>query len=103
MNLTNVCLLSLVDLISIELCADGGSNDMEATIEAANQAKAAGVTILVVGVGNWLNNHEIVSMVSEPADQNTFYATDFENLDAIKDDLTNSICNGNCTISNKSV
>lgn len=63
-------------------------------MEAANRAKQTGLTLLVVAVGNWVNRNEIKSIVSEPAEFNVFNASDFDDLQNVKDALIEAVCNG---------
>jgi von Willebrand factor type A domain len=60
------------------ILTDGASNSRGATIAAANAAKAAGVTIISVGIGSGVNRDELVEMASNPGF--VFTTDDFDSL-----------------------
>ncbi len=53
-----------------------------------------GIHILVVAVGNWLNQLEIQSIASYPAQSNVFQVQNFSSIRTIKSLLKDAICNG---------
>ena len=76
------------------LVTDGSSNDRQATLRAARQAKAAGVHVLVVIVGNWYNKHEISAIASYPNERNLFHIDRFDQFDSrLRSQLMNLMCN----------
>ena len=58
------------------------------------QDKDMGIQILVVAVGNWLNELEIRSMASYPAENNVFQVRNFDSIGDIESTLREAICNG---------
>ena len=53
-----------------------------------------GTQILVVAVGNWLNELEIRSIASYPAENNVFQVRNFDSIGNIRSTLKDAICNG---------
>ena len=58
------------------------------------QDKDMGIQILVVAVGNWLNELEIRSIASYPAENNVFQVRNFDSIGNIRSTLKDAICNG---------
>ena len=58
------------------------------------QDKDMGILILVVAVGNWLNELEIRSIASYPAENNVFQVRNFDSIGEIRSILKEAICNG---------
>ena len=58
------------------------------------QDKDLGIQILVVAVGNWLNELEIRSIASYPAEKNVFQVKNFASIGTVKSELKQAICNG---------
>ena len=58
------------------------------------QDKDMGILILVVAVGNWLNELEITSIASYPAENNVFQVRNFDSIGEIRSILKEAICNG---------
>ena len=58
------------------------------------QDKDMGIQILVVAVGNWLNELEIRSIASYPAENNVFQVRNFDSIGNIRSTLKQAICNG---------
>ena len=53
-----------------------------------------GMQILVVAIGQWINELEINSIASYPAEKTVFSVMDFASIGTIKDSLKQAICNG---------
>ena len=58
------------------------------------QDKDMGILILVVALGNWLNELEIRSIASYPAENNVFQVRNFDSIGEIRSILKEAICNG---------
>lgn len=76
------------------LFTDGGSDDMMETLEEARLARLAGITILVVAIGDWVNLGEVREIASDPDDLNVFQVGSFEEFQTITPQLKRSGCNG---------
>ena len=73
---------------------DGASNrDEDLTIPEANAARAAGVTVFAIGIGDEVDPHELRGIANEPSEQFTFNATDFDALQHIRDIVSTAACN----------
>ncbi|XP_048464442.1 matrilin-4 isoform X2 [Rhincodon typus] len=68
---------------------DGRSQD--SITEWAKKAKDAGITMYAVGVGKAVED-ELQEIASEPVDQHFFYASDFNIIDQIAENLKVNIC-----------
>ncbi|XP_045170648.2 cartilage matrix protein-like isoform X2 [Mercenaria mercenaria] len=62
------------------LLTDGQSSYPMETLEKAGLAKAAGITILAIGIGDTVDEQELRTVVSPPADQNYFHSSTFDRL-----------------------
>ncbi|XP_057680160.1 collagen alpha-1(XXI) chain [Corythoichthys intestinalis] len=69
---------------------DGKSQDdvMDASIEA----KAQGITVFAVGVGNEITNSELISIANKPASTYVLYAEDYTTIDRIRDSMEQKLC-----------
>lgn len=74
---------------------DGGSNrpDKEAVIGAAREAKRAGIHVVAVGIGGWIDNYEMYAIGSYPRDVNVILVPDIEDLFDQKDTIQALVCN----------
>eukprot|EP01128_Nolandella_sp_AFSM9_P013094 TRINITY_DN99_c0_g2_i1.p1 TRINITY_DN99_c0_g2~~TRINITY_DN99_c0_g2_i1.p1 ORF type:complete len:1219 (+),score=314.40 TRINITY_DN99_c0_g2_i1:17-3673(+) len=68
-----------------------GKSDTPAK-DQADALKAAGVTIIAVGVGSGIDMKELQGIVSEPVDQNLVSISDFANLNDIVKELVKRSC-----------
>jgi hypothetical protein len=77
------------------LVTDGASDNKEATLEAAREARKRGIHIFVVAVGNWLDVQEINAIATYPYEKNKMHLENFNSLNEelvlnIKDLVCNS-------------
>lgn len=82
---------------------DGGSKNQNATLSETALMKQAGIRIIVLGVGNWLNMYELQNMPSSPYQQNMMNVSSFSSLNSsdVEEDLHDRICsNANACASN---
>ena len=70
------------------------SHDFAATIEQARAARLAGITILVVCVGEQYDAIEMHEVSSYPESHSTFIEDEIEDLISIEEELLSLICNG---------
>ena len=68
------------------------SVNTEATLAAARRARAAGVTLLAVGVGPSAASQEMAGIVSWPTTANWINVTDYDSLSAAKASLVQALC-----------
>lgn len=74
------------------IVTDGASFEPDETRKAAAEAKAAGVVMFVIGVGDDVNPHETSSMSSDPDGRYLFQVTDFRALESIGDQFHGRNC-----------
>jgi len=81
-------------LQTLVVVTDGVSTyDHNLTIPYANEAKAAGINIVVVGVGKLTDPNELKAMASQKGDSAlVFNAGDFDSMTSLKDPVAQSIC-----------
>lgn len=75
------------------LVTDGRSNDMAATWEAAMNARANGVTIIPVGVGNSVRYPELRALASAPTTSTIVQVQRFSDLPDTRDTIRDLVCN----------
>jgi len=75
------------------LITDGGSDNKANTQKEALLLKNSGVTLIVIGTGNWLDMKEINNTASYPYTSNAIVVHDYNNLNTITDQLVGMICN----------
>ena len=82
------------------LLTGGRSSDMQRTLEEAAKARRAGLNIIVVGVGTWINVVELAGVASYPySSTRILLPAGYGTLPAIHDQLRNMICNSKWDIS----
>ena len=75
------------------LISDGAANrDEDLTIPEANAARAAGITLFAIGIGDAIDPEELRGIANEPSEQFTFEATGFDTLEHIKDIVYQAAC-----------
>lgn len=72
---------------------NGDSKSSNETLQAASQCRLAGITIIVVAAGSWINKEVIYDMASYPFESNTIIASDYNTLSNFNSQLANIICN----------
>jgi len=75
------------------IVTDGRSNDPIQTWTRARTARANGISLLAVGVGNNIRPKELEAIASYPQSKNIFYANDFTALDGIVNNVLDAVCN----------
>jgi len=69
------------------------STDTSATLAAARRARAAGVTLLTVGVGASAVSQEMAGIASWPTSANWINVTDYRSLSTVRTSLVQALCN----------
>ena len=77
---------------------DGLSADTEETAREAALARAAGITLFAVGVGDGADRHELERIASAPSDDYVFQVDNYDALASIMDLLSAKTCKGECAI-----
>lgn len=86
---------SAPDLLII--LTDGGSNNKMLTLDEAGLAKKAGIHVMAIGIGNWVDVYELNAMSSYPYSNNIITVNRFSDLTSIKLQLRNMICESETT------
>jgi len=71
---------------------ESNSADAAATQEQADLTRRAGISIMAVAVGSWLDMNELRRMVSYPSDRNTLKVDSYESLGSVVPTLKQSTC-----------
>ena len=74
------------------------SLDTAATQREADLTRRAGINIMAVGVGNWLDMSELRAAVSYPADTNTLHVDSYETLGTAVHAIRDAACGSACTV-----
>jgi len=74
------------------LVTDGGSNNKTAAQKQSSALKNAGIHIIVIGTGNWLDLNEIYMIASHPNIINSVIVSNYTNLVSITGNIVNMIC-----------
>lgn len=75
----------------IVLLTDGQSTNNQNTLLQANAAKMEQIKIICIGIGNGVDNQELLDVSS--GDDYVFHANDFIELEDILEDLVETACN----------
>jgi len=76
------------------LLTGGRSSDMKRTLEEATKARQAGLHIIVVGIGTWINKVELAGVASYPYRSSLLWLPDgYGSLPMIRSKLSDMICN----------
>ena len=73
---------------------DGVSTSASATLAAANAARAAGVTLIGIGVGTGISHTEINNIANDPDSEFALTFSDFSALQSAVGRLTTLTCQG---------
>lgn len=84
---------SLVGKVGIVM-TDGRSDDFLATTKAAEKVRLAGITLIVVGVGNQTYLPELQAIVSNPSSQNILNVSNYDSFSSINATMQTILCNG---------
>lgn len=71
---------------------DGRSDDFNATTKQAELLRQAGITLIVVGVGNQTYPAELSAIVSNPSAQNILNVSNYDSFASIQTPLQNILC-----------
>ena len=74
------------------------SLDTAATQREADLTRRAGINIIAVGVGGWLDMSELRAAVSYPADRNTLHVDSYETLGTAVHAIRDAACGSACTV-----
>jgi len=69
------------------------STNTDDTLAAARRARADGITLMTVGVGETARSPEMAGIASWPTSANWINATDYRSLSAIRSSLVQALCN----------
>ena len=75
------------------LVTDGQSDDITATAQNAAKARAAGITMIAVGIGSY-NKKELEGIASKPLSDHVFGVKDFSGLVNIIKGIMKAMCAG---------
>ena len=81
--------------------SDGKSTSPGPLKVTANQIHAANLTVLVIGIGTYVDINELQMIATGSDSDNVFFAKNFEALDGMTLELTKEICRGLLIIANK--
>lgn len=85
-----------VNAIAVVL-TNGDSQSQNDTLREASLLRQAGVTVITVAAGSWINQYVISAMTSYPYQSNTITAPDYTSLASSNQSyigqLANAICN----------
>lgn len=73
---------------------DGQSNNPNLTIAEAQKARAAGITVLAIGVGSGVSRKELNAIATDPDSTHVFMADNFDALKSLKALLSTKACEG---------
>ena len=76
------------------LITNRGSSSLIDTTEQARLLKLAGVSIITIGINNWLNVNELVELSSDPPSSYVNILNSFDDLSSLKTKLQTTICSG---------
>jgi collagen type VI alpha len=79
---------------------DNPSVNRSATQAEAERLRAAGVGIVTVGVGTYLDRYELSAVASYPYSRNMFTVNTVRNLSAVMDSVKRIICGGQSSCHN---
>ena len=79
------------------MITDGGTSETAAAVNQANEARAAHIGILGVGVGSGVNTQELSSLVDQPSGSHMLTVSSYDQLETISNQLMNFACGGTLT------
>ncbi|KAK7493781.1 hypothetical protein BaRGS_00014922 [Batillaria attramentaria] len=71
---------------------DGKSNNPGDTVAAAQKARASGIHVMAIGVGNGVDDNELNAIASDPDSQNVYKAATFDSLKTLQGLLAAKAC-----------
>jgi len=72
--------------------SNANSENAAATQDEADLTRRAGISIMAVAVGTWLDINDLRRIVSYPADRNTLRVANYDSFGNIVHTLRDSIC-----------
>ena len=78
----------------VVLLTDGDSNSFEQTVAEARATREAGIHIIVVSIGTWLNSIQVKEIASDPDSQSVYHVDSFDDLGRIGNSLKMLLCDG---------
>jgi len=72
--------------------SNGNSRDAAATQEEADLTRRAGINIMAVAVGTWLDINELKGIVSYPAHRNTLQVSSYESFGSVVHTIRDAVC-----------
>lgn len=81
---------SVQDIVIV--ITDGESNEQDETLTEARLIRQEGIHVISVGIGNWLDIHELEAMASYPYQQNMFHVENFQAIDSIVTPIRDAVC-----------
>lgn len=63
-------------------------------VDASVEARAQGITVFAVGVGNEITTSELVSIANRPSSTYVLYAQDYTTIHRIRDSMEQKLCEG---------
>ncbi|ELU08766.1 hypothetical protein CAPTEDRAFT_228894 [Capitella teleta] len=77
----------------IVLITDGASNNYDRTIEEARRTRLDRIDILSVGIGNWMDERELMEIATDPDEYNTYIVSKYAEPESLALNLRKSLCN----------
>ena len=72
--------------------SNANSEDAVSTQDEAAMTRLAGISIMAVAVGTWMDINELRSVVSYSADRNTLQVTSYDTLGAVVPTIHDAVC-----------
>uniref|UniRef100_A0A8C6U4Y1 Si:dkey-225n22.4 n=1 Tax=Neogobius melanostomus TaxID=47308 RepID=A0A8C6U4Y1_9GOBI len=69
---------------------DGKSQDD--VVDGSEAARAQGITLFAVGVGSEITTSELITIANKPSTAYVLYAQDYTNIDRIREDMQQRLC-----------
>ena len=90
--LSNICASCILQVVLVT--GVGGSSNQWQTQQQAYLARQAGIHVVAVGAGRWLDRYELGNIVSQPRTVNAIFADSFATLQRdASSAVRNIICN----------
>lgn len=63
-------------------------------VDASMEARADGITVFAVGVGNEITTSELISIANKPSSTYVLYAEDYTTIHRIRESMGQKLCEG---------
>lgn len=63
-------------------------------VDASTEARADGITVFAVGVGNEITTSELISIANKPSSTYVLYAEDYTTIHRIRESMGQKLCEG---------